>query len=209
MTTARDVVLARVHQALRSAPAPGPVPRHYPGATGDVGSVELLVERLEDYKATVVRGTIETVGDCVRDRLVARRSHSLVLPNGSGRWLTAGLERSVAILRDTPRLSPNQLDGAVSVITGCTLAIAETGTLILTHGAGQGRRALTLLPDHHIVVVCASQIVPGLADAVAALDPTQPMTWISGPSATSDIELSRVEGVHGPRNLDVVLIEDV
>ncbi len=92
------------------------------------------------------------------------------------------------------------------MLTTCRVAIAETGTLVLDHGPGMGHRALTLVPDYHCVVVRADQIVAGVPDAVAALDPTRPLTWISGPSATSDIELDRVEGVHGPRTLDVLIL---
>ena len=96
------------------------------------------------------------------------------------------------------------MDGA---ITTCTVAIAETGTIVLTHGPGEGRRALSLIPDYHLVVVNEDQILAGVPDAISALDATQPMTWISGSSATSDIEMSRVEGVHGPRTLEVIIVQ--
>jgi L-lactate dehydrogenase complex protein LldG len=104
-------------------------------------------------------------------------------------------------------LSNAELAGVSGVLTSCAVAIAETGTIILDHGPGQGRRALTLIPDFHLVVVRAEQIVPDLPDAFAALDPVRPHTLISGPSATSDIELIRVEGVHGPRSLHVLIAD--
>jgi hypothetical protein len=109
------------------------------------------------------------------------------------------------IVRDDPPLSARDLDGISGVVTGCAAAIAETGTIILDHGPGQGRRALTLVPDFHLVVVRADQVAADIADALARLDPGRPHTLISGPSATSDIELIRVEGVHGPRDLHILI----
>ena len=109
------------------------------------------------------------------------------------------------IVRDDPPLSARELDAIAGVVTGCAAAIAETGTIILDHGPGQGRRALTLMPDFHLVVVRADQVAADLPDAIARLDPARPHTLISGPSATSDIELIRVEGVHGPRNLHILI----
>jgi L-lactate dehydrogenase complex protein LldG len=111
-------------------------------------------------------------------------------------------------LEDVPPLTVDQLDAADAVITTVATAIAVTGTVTLDHGPGQGRRALTLLPDQHICVVRASQIAPDLPEALQRLDPYRPLTLVSGPSATSDIELDRVEGVHGPRVLDIVVVED-
>jgi L-lactate dehydrogenase complex protein LldG len=119
-------------------------------------------------------------------------------------WL-AGLPAGIELIEDSPPLSPAALDGVDGVITGCAVAIAETGTIILDHGSGQGRRAVTLVPDFHLVVVSADQVAPDLADAFGRLDPARPHTLISGPSATSDIELIRVEGVHGPRTLHVLI----
>jgi L-lactate dehydrogenase complex protein LldG len=129
-----------------------------------------------------------------------------VVPAGlPAEWL-AELPPSITLASDTPPLSAAELDQMAGVVTACAVAIAETGTIILDHGPGQGRRALTLLPDFHLVIVRSDQVAADLADAFARLDPARPHTLISGPSATSDIELIRVEGVHGPRNLHVLLV---
>ncbi len=111
----------------------------------------------------------------------------------------------IELVGDHPPLTPAQLDGLDGVLTGCAAAIAETGTIVLDGGSGQGRRVLSLVPDYHLVVVTAAQVVATVPEALARLDPARPQTWISGPSATSDIELDRVEGVHGPRTLEVIL----
>jgi L-lactate dehydrogenase complex protein LldG len=126
----------------------------------------------------------------------------LIVPEGfPSKWL-----RNIAVEFVPGDGSIRSLEDADGVLTTCSVAIAETGTIVLTHGAGQGRRALTLLPDYHLVILEERQIVSGVPDALVVLDPAWAMTWISGPSATSDIELNRVEGVHGPRTLDVLLV---
>lgn len=114
---------------------------------------------------------------------------------------------STTVVHDRAAQSPRELDRADAVVTGCALAIAETGTIVLDGGPSQGRRRITLVPDHHICLVrVPDQVVDSVPQALPLLDPTRPLTWISGPSATSDIELDRVEGVHGPRRLDVLLV---
>ncbi|MEP6695577.1 MAG: LUD domain-containing protein [Pseudonocardiales bacterium] len=198
--SARDDVLARIRSAAADHGPPAEVRRTYRIADDQPAALDLLVDRLEDYHAVVHRvGTDEvaaTLGQVARGRVV--------VPDGFAEgWLTG-----VAVVRDDPPLHPDQLDALDAVLTTCALAIAETGTIVLDGGPGQGRRALTLVPDHHVLVVRAHQVVATVPQAVARLDPRKPLTWISGPSATSDIELLRVEGVHGPRRLDVVLVSD-
>ncbi|MGI8880958.1 MAG: LutC/YkgG family protein [Jatrophihabitans sp.] len=199
---ARDEILHRIRTALADRPALEPVARDYrtAGASGVV-DVDRLVDRLEDYRANVHR----TDTASIRETIDGLLSGSVVVPDGFPiEWLPAGLD----VLRDDPPLRAEQLDSTSAVVTTCMVAVAETGTIVLDHGPGQGRRALTLVPDHHVVVVRVEQVVAGVPDAVAVavLDAVRPQTWISGPSATSDIELSRVEGVHGPRRLDVILL---
>jgi L-lactate dehydrogenase complex protein LldG len=200
--SARDEVLGRVRQALGEGRRGVPVPRDYRGATGEQGDLELFVKRLEDYRARVVRVAASGLGEALGDALAG--ASSVVVPDGLPSLWLDGLPAGVAV---SGELTHAELDRVDAVLTSCAVAVAETGTIVLDHGPGQGRRALSLVPDHHVVVVHAHQVVPGLPDAVALLEPTRPMTWISGPSATSDIELIRVEGVHGPRRLDVVLLE--
>jgi len=211
MSTARQVVLDRIKAANAAAghPNPVPIPRDYHRsgtlAAGSRELLELLVDRLVDYKALVRRGTIALVAAGVVAPLTERGARRVAVPEGI---LPAGLDRlepGIELVGDDPPLGPADLDALDGVLTGCAVAIAETGTIVLDGGSGQGRRALSLVPDYHLVVVTAAQVVAGVPEAVARLDPTRPQTWISGPSATSDIELDRVEGVHGPRTLEVIL----
>jgi L-lactate dehydrogenase complex protein LldG len=211
----REQILARVRAALvdvarDEAPADAPVARGYLEAhvTGSPAEIsDLLAENLADYRAAVHR-----CGSAELPALLARllREHgtrSVAVPPGLP---AAWLERleDVEVLTDDGRLTANRLDRVESVVTGCAVAVAETGTLVLDSGPDQGRRLLTLVPDHHICVVRPGQVVASVPRAVALLDPARPLTWISGPSATSDIELNRVEGVHGPRTLEAVLLSD-
>jgi L-lactate dehydrogenase complex protein LldG len=209
---AREAVLGRIRAALgEPPPAAVAIPRAYrqaqgdgPGGPGPVAAqvVERFCERVADYRARVHRTSAADL-----DRLVAALlgSTRVVLP-AAPPCLPAGLDA----LHDEPPLAPRELDAAGAVLTGCALAIAQTGTIVLDGSAACGRRALTLVPDHHVCVLRAGQIVRDVPDAIAALQRTgamrRPLTLISGPSATSDIELERVEGVHGPRVLDVVVV---
>ena len=206
----REEILARIRTATGDGPAPPPLTRHYRTADHPSGLdgqelLELLVDRLVDYRALVRRCTTAMVAATVVAALTERGARRVVVPDGI---LPEGLERlepGIELVGDDPPLTPAQLDELDGVLTGCAVAIAETGTIVLDAGPGQGRRALSLVPDYHLVVVTAAQVVGGVPQAVARLDPSRPQTWISGPSATSDIELDRVEGVHGPRTLEVIL----
>jgi L-lactate dehydrogenase complex protein LldG len=195
---AREEILANVRRALASAErAEVTVPRGYRSRPVPEGSarVELFVERVADYRAVVVR--------CGTDEVEARIADAL--PDGARAVVPAGLPWQVPGGLADDGLSAPDLDGVDAVVTGASVGIAETGTIVLQHGQGQGRRALSLVPDLHVCVVRTDQVVAGVPDAVALLDPNLPTTWISGPSATSDIELDRVEGVHGPRTLHVIV----
>ncbi len=155
---------------------------------------------MSDYRATVHRAAEGAVAAAVTDALAARGITRVVVPDG---FPDADLP-AVDLVREPVDIAT--LDAVSAVITTCRVAVADTGTIVLDAGPGMGARALTLVPDYHLVVVRAAQVRALVPDAIAELDPTRPLTWISGPSATSDIELQRVEGVHGPRTLDVVLV---
>jgi L-lactate dehydrogenase complex protein LldG len=228
VSTAREEILARIREANagRSSAdvdaAYAALPRDYVTAHHDPEAtdiVALFAERAADYRAVVERVALEQVPAAVARALSegppapapAQASPPenpdaprFVVPEGlPPEWLSA-IPGTVRLVADES-LSTAELDRLAGAITGCAVAIAETGTIILDHSPGQGRRALTLVPDFHLVIVRAAQIFPDLPGAFAALTPERPHTLISGPSATSDIELIRVEGVHGPRNLHVLI----
>jgi L-lactate dehydrogenase complex protein LldF len=207
--TGRSGVLAAVRGALNTAPFhPPPIPRAYRGVGGSgvTDPLDLFVSRVSDYKAVVhVVPAEDAIAAAVGAALAARASRRVIVPADlPDAWLPPGGEMSFE--RDGGELGPDQLDQLDATITGCAVAIAATGTIVLDGGPAQGRRALSLVPDHLVVVVLGSQLVGGVPDAIARLRPSAAQTWISGPSATSDIELNRVEGVHGPRRLDVVVV---
>lgn len=209
--SAREDILTRIRTALQDSPEAPQIPREYRAASG-MGTdelIELLVDRLVDYKAQVA---------VVQERDVPARIASLlegaktyVVPEGlDAGWLAGMADDGTGSSRrrtDSPAepLSVAGLDGIDAVVTGSAVAVAETGTIILDGSANQGRRAISLVPDHHICVVKAADIAGILPEALRRIDGTRPITMISGPSATSDIELERVEGVHGPRRLDVII----
>ena len=203
--SARTEILDRLRSALRDAPAAPDVPRTYrhDSGLGEEERIELLCERLLDYKAGVCVVDEDEAPARVAELLQGARSY--VVPEGlPEHWVGMVAGRTVDTAGEP--LAVEQLDAADAVVTGCAAAVAETGTIILDGSPDQGRRAISLIPDHHICLVRARDIAGVLPEAVRGLDGTHPLTWISGPSATSDIELERVEGVHGPRRLDVVII---
>lgn len=221
---ARDEILARVRRALTDVTESDPavdVPvdwthgqptRHDGKVASHDQVVETFIERVIDYKATVVRveGSDESIGAAVAEGLRTIGAKDAVLPAElPAPWVSAVEGAGVAVLRDEPPLTNDQLNAAGAVVTAARVGAAESGTIMLDHAGDQGRRALSLVPDAHICVVRVDQVVSDIPEAVAVLKDSvaerRPITWISGPSATSDIELSRVEGVHGPRTLYVIV----
>lgn len=200
--SARDDVLARVRAAIApSGRAAAAIPREYRTHSGE--GLETFIERLHHYEARTRRVAEGELDAGVRAALQERGVARAVAPDGIPEAWLQGVEP----LRDTSPLDPHTLDGSDGVITTCAIAIAETGTLVLDGSAGMGRRILSLVPDYHLCVVRAEQIVGSVPEAITRLDPVQPLTFISGPSATVDIELVRVGGVHGPRRLEVIIAE--
>ena len=192
--SARDEILRRVRSALDGvSPVPDLPPAPRAPDRGDL--VALFEERVADYRAVVTRVAAADLSSAVAEALGAAR---VVVPPG------LGIEVEGSVVDDG--FSAYELDAFDAVVTRAAVGIAETGTIVLTHGPAEGRRALTLVPDLHVCVVRVDDLVADVPEAVRLLDPDRPQTWISGPSATSDIELSRVEGVHGPRSLHVILV---
>jgi L-lactate dehydrogenase complex protein LldG len=212
---AREDVLARIAAAHRAAPPPSlryeEISRAY--RTSSDSSIEtlteLLIDRLVDYRALVRQCPIEDLAATIATALAERGANTVVTATGLDPSWTANLAANAIIdgLVADDQLSVAELDGVDGVITTCAVAIAETGTLILDGSPGQGRRVITLIPDYHLCVVLPDQIVADVPQALARLEATRPLTMISGPSATSDIELNRVEGVHGPRTLEVIIVQ--
>ncbi|TVR93120.1 MAG: lactate utilization protein C [Trueperaceae bacterium] len=213
---ARSALLAAVRSAtdaVRDADVDGAyeeVARDYRrhGEASVEARLELLCERLADYGVRVTRTSGGGVANAVAAWAAERTVRSWVVPPGlPDAWLAR--TRDVDVVPDDA--DPRALDAADAVVTGCAVAVAETGSIVLDAGPGQGRRAATLVPDAHLCVVRASQVVELVPEAIdvltAAARSGRPLTWVSGPSATSDIELVRVAGVHGPRTLAVVLLE--
>ena len=209
MSEARTALLKQIRSAIGSPKPALEIPRAYRLETGASDLIALLEERIADYRAQVhlcqasqlpqtIAGILERLG-------VTRLAIPTDLPAD---WIPANCETLI----DRADLEPRHLETAEAVLTGCAVAVAETGTIVLDHSQAQGRRALTLIPDRHVCVVFAAQIVDNLPSAISRLTGSvtagRPLTFISGPSATSDIELNRVEGVHGPRTLEVVIVDE-
>ncbi|WP_225848589.1 LUD domain-containing protein [Streptomyces sp. HPF1205] len=205
----RDTILGRVRDALADVPPQErpehvPVPRHYRRShAGPAGLPTLFTERVAGYGARVTEADASGARRVLGGILADRGLSSLVVPPGFPEELLP--EGPWRILREP--LTVPALDRADGVLTTAAAAIAVTGTVVLDGGPGMGRRALSLLPDYHLCVVREDRITADVPDALALLDPSRPLTFVSGPSATSDIELARVEGVHGPRTLDILVLQ--
>lgn len=216
--SSREAILGRIREALVDVPqmpaaSDTPVEWEYglrpAGASED--TLGLFVERVEDYRAEVSWVVPDEVPVRIANALADHGVTVAVLPAGvPPEWRDAVVAAGITVHSDDPVLSHAELDAIGGVVTASRVGIAETGTIVLDHAPDQGRRALSLVPDLHVCVIRADQVVADVPEAVALLQPSidarQPLTWISGPSATSDIELSRVEGVHGPRTLRVLLV---
>lgn len=217
MSKAKETILQHVRSALENvpeneSPADVSVPRDYrqKGNSSRDELVSLFIDRLSEYKATVHKVSETELPDIITKSCHREKVKELVVPAGfPSQWLPD----SLAPMYDDPQspLTHQQLDDSDGVITTCALAVAETGSIILDAGPGQGRRVLSLLPDYHLCIVRVAQIVELVPEGFAHFEERvknegPPITFISGPSATSDIELSRVEGVHGPRKLEVLIM---
>ena len=212
-TDARSAILSSIRSALRSsmdaagiADEYAAIPRGYKrlGTLGRDALLDLFAHRLEEYDAGVSRCPVEKIGEEIARILEARGRRTIAVPDGlPGAWLPRGFE-----FEDATHFDDYQLDRMDGVLTGCTVAIAETGSIVLQNAAAQGSRILSLVPDYHLCVVFAEQVVETVPESFAQLDATStlPTTFFSGPSATADIEMTRIKGVHGPRFLDVVLV---
>lgn len=217
MSDARNKILHRIQRALHDVPTIDTPQLTYNTAIdrsyrhhAENDREEIIanfVERVTEYKATVRRVSADDLAETIANTLTSRQVKTVVVPSDlTEEWLPADVD----LLRDTGELSYATLGESDGVLTGCAIGIAQTGTIVMDHGVGQGRRAISLVPDYHLCIVRAEQVVGLVPEAITqladAVHAGQPFTFISGPSATSDIELNRVEGVHGPRTLDVLVV---
>jgi L-lactate dehydrogenase complex protein LldG len=215
-TGAREDVLRRIRRALGRTASESEatsgwyaIDRGYrrTGSLERGAVIEELEDRLRDYDANVVQSTQAELTATISELLAARGVRTLVVPHGLVEAIGVDLPRGFEFVEDNG-LTASELDRLDGVITGCTVAISQTGTLILQTVAGQGRRAPTLVPDYHLCLVKAQDVVETVSEAIGRLEPTASLatTFVSGPSATADIEMTRIKGVHGPRFLDVIVI---
>jgi L-lactate dehydrogenase complex protein LldG len=208
MSNAREEILRRV-SGVKNAAAEQSIPRGYrrAGTLNAAGRVELFCDRLRDYGAEVHHTGPSRIPAVIGEILSGRANRGLLVPRGvPDTWLPAGFS-----FRRDDALSYSEIDSSEGVLTGCAAAIALTGTILLRHSESDGRRALTLIPDYHLCVVFEDQIVETVAEGISAMTSfaSSPITTISGPSATSDIEMTRIKGVHGPRTLEVILVSRI
>jgi len=212
MSRSRDQVLGRIRRATASPAAAreqdyAAIPRLYrrTGTLDEDGRLALFQSRVEDYGCGCVRCAQEQLPDTIGQVLRSRARQRLVVPQGvPAAWLPAGFDW----VRDTA-LRSGELDAIDGAVTGCTSAISQTGSIVLCHDPTEGRRAITLIPDYHLCVVFARQVMETVSDSLRQprVAASALITTISGPSATADIEMTRIKGVHGPRTLDVVLVD--
>lgn len=211
MTTAKEEILKRIRTAQKQAGLSDHVeaPREY-DTEGTLNADELrdmLVERLEDYKAEVHVTTEAELAETISQIFTNKECSKVTYAQGMDAALIDAITSNATFTPDDPTSDPRELDTVDAVLTESHVTSAQTGTIVLEAGPLCGRRALTLVPDRHVCIVRKDQIVYGVPEMVSRINPDFPATWISGPSATSDIELSRVEGVHGPRDLIVVIVK--
>lgn len=218
--SARDEILARVRSATADVTTEPRLraPHHRDAAAEAVmtgarsETLDLFAEYVADYRAEVLRVPVREVPSTIVEALRGVGAGSVVVPTGLDPGWQAAIDDAFEVLPEADATTDQQLDSIDAVVTASRVGIATTGTVVLDHAPDQGRRALTLVPDVHVCVIRDDQVVHDVPEAVARLRPEgghpPPLTWISGPSATSDIELQRVEGVHGPRTLIVVLVDE-
>ncbi len=208
---ARSAILSKIGGAVDSgeelAAEYANIPRRYKriGSLESAARLEMFEHRLREYDATVYRSRPEAISETIARILTGRGKSRVAIPRGlPAAWLPQGFAFLMA--EDLP---PQALDGMDGVLSGCTVAIAATGTIVLQNAPAQGARKLSLVPDYHLCVVEAGQVVETVPEAFARLEQSKcrPTTFISGPSATADIEMTRIKGVHGPRFLDVILVD--
>jgi len=208
----RDVILARIRSSIQSPPSGGlptePIERNYQiaGSRTPDERIALFAERLREYDASVTFTDPAALRDSIGHILAESQTKPWIVADGfHADWLAAP-----PTLRWEAEATIDDLNDCAGILTTCTVGIAITGTIILQHGSGEGTRRTTLLPDRHLCVIRASQVVETVPEAFARLasDATHPITFVSGPSATADIEMTRIRGVHGPRQLDVILVGD-